>query len=150
MEIFIYRQNPKTIRNFRWSWQRGIISADCFWPVWCYCSGKLGAGSVALRYRAIWNRQLHGLQLAPGVKIFGSEGFFNTAVSVAPVTNHTRDACRRLLLAVLSSAFNLGGFEQQFFLYFFISYICELFIDSPTPPPVLFFFPFNSGWCICN
>lgn len=41
---------------------------------------KLGAGSGALCYRAIWNGRLHGLQLAPGVKMLRSQGFFIIAV----------------------------------------------------------------------
>lgn len=56
------------------------------------------------------------------------------------VANHAWDACRRLLLAVLSSAFNLGGLEHQCFLYFF--YCLHLWAFHWFPPPPLFFFFF--------
>lgn len=140
MEFFIYRENPKTIRNFRWCWQRGVINADSFWPVWCYCWGKLGTGNVALRCRAIWNGRLHSLQLAPGVKIFRSWGFlqhqgFCGTKSLIIHGMPAGDCCwqcflQHLTWAVLNSSS----------CTFFINYICELFIDFPPSTHSFFFF----------
>lgn len=128
-------------RNFRWCQQWGVINTDSFWPLWCSCCGKLGAGSVALRLQSHLERVITRFAFGswcqdPQVRGFLQQSGFCGIKSLITRGMPAGDCCWQCFLQRLTWAV----WNTSASCTFFIRYICELFIDFH--PSSLFFFFF--------